>query len=175
MERTLRPHMLLGLAAAAGLAAMISAATAPTARADSFTDVITDVETELGYGQTYFGDAATAFGSNEDTTGLALLLVGIDDDSLAAPNSLIADSVSVLSGESVYGPVGFNLEVPADFSDGLSYAQSFFEDGVSDISDAATFFSAGEYGDGFIYDLFGADYATIVPLEELLLGSLASL
>jgi hypothetical protein len=32
----------------------------------------------------------------------------------------------------------------------------------------------GDYGVASVYDLFGADFASILPLEELLLGAAAS-
>jgi hypothetical protein len=57
----LRAATLIGVAAAAGAfgaAALMSAATAPTARADAYSDIVADVEADLTYGQTAFGQAA---------------------------------------------------------------------------------------------------------------------
>ena len=52
---------LSAAAAAFAAAAMLSAATAPTARAGPFTDITNDVQDELVYAQTAFSDAATYF------------------------------------------------------------------------------------------------------------------
>src|ERR1700689_2795012 len=68
-----RTGVLVGLAAAAGafgVAAMISAATPPTARADDFTDIVNAVEAELAFGQAAFTTASTDFGSSDVTDGL---------------------------------------------------------------------------------------------------------
>jgi hypothetical protein len=178
MAYTHRSHIFVGMTAVAGAigaAAMLSVATAPTARADDFTDVIADVQADLGYGGTAFSNALTDFAGNAPVEGFANLFAASDNDLLSAPNNLIADSVAVLANESVYGPVDIQLFVPTDFSDAVGYAQQFMTDGLDDLSDGATFLSAGEYGEAFIFDLFGADYATIIPLEEILLGSVASL
>jgi hypothetical protein len=59
--------MLVGLGGAAGavgVAVTMSAVSAPTARADDFTDVIATVETQIADGQVAFSAAASDFGSN---------------------------------------------------------------------------------------------------------------
>ena len=52
-----RTGVLVGLAAAAGafgVAAMMSAATAPTARADEFSDIVNGVEAELAWAGRFY-------------------------------------------------------------------------------------------------------------------------
>lgn len=65
--------VLVGLDAAVGAvgaAAMMSAATAPTARADDFTDILNGVEGNFAAGQTAFDNASTDFGGDDVTDGL---------------------------------------------------------------------------------------------------------
>src|ERR1700677_2547620 len=69
-----RVGMLIGLGAAAGAfgaAAIMSADTAPTARADDFTDVINAVDAAYSSGQIEFGIADTDFGGSNINDGLA--------------------------------------------------------------------------------------------------------
>jgi hypothetical protein len=174
MERTLRPHMLIGLVAAAGAAAVMSAATAPTARADDFTDVINAIEDDLSAGQIYFGDAASDFSSNQDVDGLAYLFSGLNEDLLAPSISLVGGTAELLDNEPVTGTVGLEISPPTDFADGLTNAQDLFQLGEAFSSAGATAISSGEYGGGLLDELFGADVSSILPLEEILLGSVAS-
>jgi hypothetical protein len=182
MQLTFRPaitaRVLTGLGAATGaigVAAMMSTATAPSARADDFTDTIATVESEYADGQTAFSAALADFGSNHLTTGTALLFDGFDDDFLAAPNILAAGTVEGLTNETYdLSAANFDLSVPASFAAGLSNAESIFSEGQGFFSAAAADVSAGAYGDATYYDLFGMDFVSIVPLEEILLGSVAS-
>jgi len=175
MERTLRPHLLVGLIAAAGAAAVISAATAPDARADDFTDVINAVDGDFAAGQTYFSEAVSDFGSNQDVDGLASLFSGLNQDLLGAPISLVGGTVELLDNEPVDAAVGLGISAPTDFADGLSEAESLYTLGESYLTVGETAFSSGEYGAGLIDTLFGADVVSVIPLEEILLGSVASL
>ena len=106
-----RTGVLVGLAAAAGafgVAAMMSAATAPTARADDFTDIVNGVEAELAYGQAAFTTAFTDFGSSDVTDGLQALVNGSYDDLVGAPDSLYIGTVEALTNETVV-PAGYGL------------------------------------------------------------------
>jgi hypothetical protein len=172
-----RSGMLIGVAAAAGalgVAAMMSAATAPTARADDFTDVINSVDGDYAAGQPYFATAFTDFSSNDLAQGLAALFDGSNDDGLNAPNDLLIGTVEVLTNESVGGSGPYTFSLPADFSDAVTAAESIFTEGAGFSTDASTALSAGEYGTAAYYDLIGLDYSTVVPLEELLLGAAVS-
>jgi hypothetical protein len=174
MESALRPHTLIGLIAAAGAAAVMSAATAPTARADDFTDVINAVDGDFAAGQTYFTEAVTDFGSNQDVEGVASLFSGLNEDLLGAPISLVGGTAALLANEPVEGAVGLGIPAPTDFADGLSEAESLYTLGESYLTAGETALSSGDYGPGVIDTLFGADVVSVVPLEEVLLGSIAS-
>jgi hypothetical protein len=110
MPSTLRPYarMLIGLAAAVGafgFAATMSAATAPTARADDFTDVINNADANLAAGQADFRVAATDFSSSDVSGGLAALIDGLDDDFVSPPEQLYIGTVEVLTNAPVYNEV----------------------------------------------------------------------
>jgi hypothetical protein len=173
-----RAATLIGVAAAAGafgVAVMMSAATAPTARADDFSEIIGAVETDFTNGQGDFSTIFTELSSNGLTADVGLLIDGIDDDSLSAPQTLLVGTVEALTHETVDPPSdAFYFALPTSFTEGvdsaegdLSYVPGFF-------SEAATALSSGDYGDAVYLDFYGLDYSTLIPLQELLLGALAS-
>jgi hypothetical protein len=174
-----RTGMLVGLAAAAGafgVAAMMSAATAPTARADDFTEILNDVEGVLGYGQAAFGDASTDFGGGEVPDGLAALVNGVDDDLVGAPDDLYVGTVDALTNEPVSLPVSYFAASPvADFSDAVSGAQYFFGVGEGDFTEAASALSSGDFADAAFFGADGSIFAFVVPADDLLLGAAAAL
>ena len=107
-----RAATLIGLGAAAGafgIAAMMSAATAPTARADDFSDIIAAVEGDFTAGQAAFGDAFTDFGSSDVNDGLAAFFSGLDDDVVGAPDNVFVGTVDALTGAPVIGSFTFDL------------------------------------------------------------------
>jgi hypothetical protein len=172
-----RAATMVGVVAAAGafgVAAMMSAATAPTARADDFTDVINAVDADYAAGQPDFTTAFTDFSSNDLALGLAALFDGSNDDGLNAPNDLLIGTVEVLTNESVGSSGPYTFSLPADFSDAVTAAESIFTEGEGYSADASSALSLGEYGTAAYYDLIGLDYSTVVPLEELLLGAAVS-
>jgi hypothetical protein len=171
------PKVIIGLGAAAvafGVAAMMSAATAPAARADDFSDIITQVEYDLTTGQADFSAAESAFASNPET-GLGDLLSGIDDDFLSAPQDLVIGTAEAANGLplSLIGTWGF-APVPS-FSDGLTYAEGEISDAQNYFADAVQELTAGDYGYAVYFDAYSADFGTIDPLDEILLGAVSSL
>jgi hypothetical protein len=170
---------LIGLGAATGavgVAALMSTATAPSARADDFTDTIAVVEAEYAAGQGAFTAAFTDFAGNHLATGTAAVFDGLDDDFVAAPNLLVAGTVEGLTKEAFDLTVQpFDFSVPATFADGLSAAQQAFADGQNLLNAADAALSAGQYGDAAYFDLLGGDFLSIIPLQEVMLGSLAGM
>ena len=151
---------------------MMSAATAPTARADAYSDIIASIDGDYAFGQADFTTAATYLGSNLPV-GLALLLDGADEDSVAAPDNLLAGTVEALTNEPISSDFSVGLPVPTDFADAVTIAQTIVSEGEGDLSDVASLLSAGEYGSAVYYDLFGTESLSVFPLEELLLGAVA--
>jgi hypothetical protein len=172
-----RTGVLVGLAAAAaafGAAAMMSVATASTARADDFTDVINAVDGDYAYGQTAFTTAFTDFSSSDLASGLAQLIDGSNDDALSAPDNLLIGTIELLTNESVSSSIPWGFTLPTDFSDAVTIAEGYFTDSQGYFTEAANYLSVGDYGDAAYDDLVGVDVATVGGLDELLLGAAVS-
>lgn len=172
-----RAGILVGLGAAAacfGAAAMLSATTAPTAHADDFSDIMANVNEDLTFGQAAFTLANGYFGESELVPGLTAFFNGTNDDTLSAPQSLLLGTIEASTNESISGIGNFQIQDPFDLAGAVSLAQSYFATGEADLGMASTLLAEGYYGPGTAYDLVGADYAYVVPLEELLLGVVAS-
>jgi hypothetical protein len=172
-----RTGLLTALAAAAGAfgaAAMMTTATAPTARADVYSDIIASVDGDLTDGQAAFTTASADFASNQLANGLAALIDGFNDDALSAPANLLVGSVEALTNETITGSEGWGLSAPSSFSEALTDAETIFTEGEGYFTSAATDLAGGEYGQAVLLDSFGADFVSIVPLEELLLGAAVS-
>jgi hypothetical protein len=170
-----RTGILIGLGAAAacfGAAATMSAATAPTARADAYSDIIASIDGDYALGQTDFTTAATYLGSNLPV-GLALLLDGVNEDSVAAPDNLLVGTVEALTNEPIATDISLSLPVPTDFADAVTDAQALISQGESLLSDVEPLLSTAQYGGAVYYDLLGSELVSVFPLEELLLGAVA--
>ncbi len=65
--------------------------------------------------------------------------------------------------------------MPDSFANGLTIAQEFFTAGVADFSAAGTTLSMGDYGDAAYDELVGLNVTSLVPVEEIILGSLVQI
>jgi hypothetical protein len=174
VDMRFRSGILVGLAATAGAfgaAAVIAAVTAPTARADDFTDVINAVDLDYSEGTAALGQASTDFSGGNFADGLALLFDGVNDDSVVAPENFLIGTGELLTNESVNVTTSYDWEVPANFSDALSTAEGFYTDATSDFTSGATALAGGDYGDAFIDYTYGLNLITLDPVQELLLGA----
>jgi hypothetical protein len=172
-----RSGILVCFAAAVGAfgaAAMMSAATAPTARADDFTDIINAVDGDYAEGQAAFTIAFSDFGGDQFVPGVAELIAGVDDDSLAVTNNILVGTVEALEGDPINGSGGWGFAIPATYADAVSEAQSIFTSGETFLADATSEFASADYVDAVSSASFGLEYVTIAPLEELLLGAAVS-
>jgi hypothetical protein len=171
-----RAATLIGVTAAAGafgVAVMMSAATAPTARADDFSDIITAVEGDFTLGQGDFSVAATDFGSGEFDDGVAALLSGVDEDFVGVPDNLFVGSVDLLTNEPVVGITTIGIGPEPDFASGLADAESQFADAGPVFSTAATDLFSGDYAGAADLGFFGV-IEDAVGLSLLLSGAVDS-
>jgi hypothetical protein len=118
-----------------------------------------DVDADLADGQYNFATALSDFSGGDFVPGLTSLFQGVDDDFLAAPDNLVIGTVEALAGEPLGGPLPYDLGVPVNFAEQLTYAEQTFSGAVVSLFDVLT----------------GADFASIAPLEDLILGVAASL
>ncbi len=166
--------VLAGLTAV-GAALVMSAATAPHARADDITDIANAIESDYAAGQSAFSDASSAFASAEPGAGLTYVLAGFDDDAVSTTNNLLTGTVEALTGESITGSLTWDLAEPATFTVALGDLSSDLAAAQGLASSAVSEFTAGAYGLGTFDELFAGEFATVIPLEEILIGSLNSL
>jgi hypothetical protein len=172
MSRKSRTGLLISLGAAAGafgVAATMSAVSAPTARADDFSDIITQVEDDFGFGQTAFNSAESTF-ATDPSAGLTDLVDGINDDFLSAPQDFLAGTSEAADNETLGFVGSWDLATPSSFSEGLAAAEDDLEDALTLDSAGIQELARGDYGYAAYYDLLGSDYSSILPLEEILLG-----
>lgn len=163
-----------------GAAAMICASTAPAARADDTTDILTAAESLFAVGQNYVESASADFSAGELVPGVAAYFDGINDELLGAPDNIIVGSVAVLAGEpldsaSDFPILDFPIPVPNSFADGVTLAQEFISAGQADFGDAATALASGDYAAAAYDGLVGSNVTSLVPIEEIILGSLVQI
>jgi hypothetical protein len=171
-----RYGILVCMAAAVGAfgaATMMSAATAPTARADESTDILNAAEDLFAVGQNYMGIATTDFSAGELAPGFAAYFDGINDELLGAPDNLVVGTVDELTNEPFQAILDFPIPIPDSFANSLTVAQEFFTSGETSFTDAATALTGGDYGLAAYDELVGLNVTAIVPVEEIILGSLA--
>jgi hypothetical protein len=149
--------VLVGLSAAAGAfaaAAMMSAATAPTARADAYSDIIADIQAEEADANTAFANASTDFANNDEAAGLTQLYIGVDDDLLGVPADLHVGLVDALTNAPVIPASDFNFSdlykspsfaTPASDAASVTEAQTFYTEGVT-LATAITQLPTTDYG-----------------------------
>jgi hypothetical protein len=167
--------VMVGLGAAIGafsVAVMMSTVSAPTARADDFTDIINIVDGEFATGQSYFDLAATDFGSADVPGGLAALLSGVNNDVFATSDSILIGTAQALTNEPL-DPVQdtFAFDVIAS-PNLLTDFTAYFGMGESYLTAGAEALSAGAFGDGIGDVLVGSEFVSIFPAEALVVGGL---
>jgi hypothetical protein len=171
--------VLVGLSAAAGafgVAAMMSTTTAPTARADDFTEVVNTIEGVVASTQADFTDASAAFGSNDVTDGLTYLLDGTNSYLVGVPDDLLVGAVDVVTNDPVQLPVDyFAITPPTDFSDALGDAQTDFTGGLTELSNGAEDIFSGDLGYGSYVETYGSIFAFVIPADDLLIGAVEAL
>jgi hypothetical protein len=177
MRSRSRSGILVGLVAAAGAfgaAAMMLAATAPTARADDVTDVINAVEGDYAIGQGDFTAALADFGSSDVNDGLSAFFSGVDTDLVGVPTTLELGTIDLLTNQSAYLGSSFSVGPEPDFTSGLAGAESALGAAQESFTSAAADLSSGDYVDAASLDAIGSFY-DVAALQVLLEGAVASL
>jgi hypothetical protein len=170
--------LLVGLGAtvaAFGAAATMWAATAPTARADDFTDIIAAVNGDLAQGQSDFTTAFSDFSSNHVPAGLTAFFNGVDADLWSTSTNLEVGTVEALLGEPITGSISVGFSPPTDFSGAVAIAETLFSSGEADFTAGATALSSGMYADAVIDEALGSLLAFDIPSQLLLVGGVEAL
>jgi hypothetical protein len=111
---------------------MISAAVAPTARADDFSDILADIQAEETADATAFTTASTDFATNADSpAGLTQLFIGLDDNLVGVPNGLHVGLVDALTNTPVIpaSDFEFSFATPASDAAAVTEANTFYTEG----------------------------------------------
>jgi hypothetical protein len=169
----------VGLSAAVGAfaaAATISAATAPTARADDFSEIIADIQAEETAATTAFATASTDFADNDPGDGLTQLFIGLDDDLVGVPNDLRVGTTDALTNATVIPAKDFEFTFanPVTFTAAVTEAQHFYTEG-NNLATTITNLPATDYADTALDNALSTFYQWIVPDQILLIGELESL
>jgi hypothetical protein len=173
-ETRSRLGMLVGVAAAFGVAAMMSTATSPTARADDFSEIIAAVDGDYSAGQTAFGFADSYFAAGNIPDGLADFFTGVDDDTAAASDNLFVGTVEALTNEPITSSSTFGWGPPSSFAEALTSVESYFGEAQSSFTAAAHDLEAQDYGGAAYNDAIGLNLVTFEPIQELLRGASVS-
>ena len=180
MGHTRSRAAFVGLSAAAGAfaaAAMMSAATAPTARADDpYADIISDVQAELAAGQTALGEAATDFSNGDTGDGLTQLFIGLDDDLVGVPDDLQVGTTDALTNATVIPASDFEFTFanPETLTAAVTEAQGFYTEGNTLANTIATLLPT-DYADTALDNALSTVYQWVLPDQIQLIGELESL
>jgi len=124
----------LGLGAAVGafaVATMISAAVAPTARADAYSDILADIQAEQADASTAFANAATD--GYHTAAGLTQLYIGLDDDIFGVSDDLHVGLIDALTNTPVIpsSEFDFSFAPPTSYAEAVTEAQTYYADGTA--------------------------------------------
>ena len=152
----------------------MSAATAPTARADDpYADILADVQAELADGQAAFSQAATDFASGTagETTGLTALFEGMDDYFVGIPDVLQVGTTDALTGVPVIGPSVFDITfaTPANFTAAVTEAQGFYTEG-NNLATTIAGLPANDFADTALDNALSTLYQWVLPDQILTIG-----
>jgi hypothetical protein len=178
-SRTGLPIGLAAAAAAFGAAPMLTAATAPTARADDFTEILDDTATYYSAAQGDFTAAEGDFSSGLSGVpdGLQELFAGVDNVGIGGPDEFLLGSVEALQNQPIefITPGPFGPSTPElDLATGLTDAQSYITAATTSFTDAAENLSEGNYTDalvGYLDGSFFLDFAS----QDVLSGAVDQL
>jgi hypothetical protein len=167
---------VIGFGAGAAVAVALSQlATAPTARADDFTDVFDNVQFVIGQGQGQLAAAAADFANSEPANGLSMAIAGVDNISVAAQEDAFAGTIDALLGhtpsETFFGLFPSGLDLATAMAD----AQAAISEGQSIFADALTDFGNADFVDGLALAVDASNDINVLAPDFLLLGFVDSL
>jgi hypothetical protein len=181
-ERTSRQRRRAGatlvLAAATGGLLAAAMAGSPTARADDFTDILSNIQAADTAGAGDFSAAATDFSTPGGTdAGLYALAAGFDNIFVAPADYALVGTVDGLTGTPDTGVSTdfFTTDTP-DATDLTSAGQQAlasadFSSATTDFSDAATYLSGGDFADATLYAAY-ASFLDVYGVEAEFLAAL---
>lgn len=167
---------VIGLSAGAVLAVPLSQlATAPTARADNFTEIFDNVQTIISAGQQDLTTAASAFANADFADALGLSISGSNDLSLFPQEDILVGTIDALLGHSpsVFSNGLFPMDL--DLATAMTDAQGVISDGQDEINEALTAFGNADLFDGLTKFVDGFNDLNVIAPDLLFIGSVDSL
>lgn len=177
MGHTRSRAVIIGLGTAFGAfaaAAVMSAATAPAARADDYSAIIADIQAEETAAATALATSSTDFASGDTPDGLTQLFIGLDDDLLGVPNLLEVGLVDAATGATVIPASDFEISfaTPASLADSVTEAQTFYAEGTA-LATAILALPSTDYADTALDNALSTIDQFILPDQIQLIGDLA--
>lgn len=170
---------MLGLGVTVGafaVATTMSAATAPTARADDYSAIIADIQAEETAAATAFATSSTDFANGDSPDGLTQLFIGMDDDLVGVPNTLEVGTVDVLTNATVIpaSDLEYSFATPASLTASVTEANTFYTEGNTLATEIASLPST-DYADTALDNALSTIDQWILPDPIQLIGDLAYL
>ena len=178
MQLSFRSQATAGFAlvgtAAAGVA-ILAGAFAPTARADDFSEIVTDLDAVLGAGSADLTAAATDFSAADYGDGLAKTVFGLDDFLISPEEVSLVGGFDALTGSPVLPADSFEwpgptFVAPTDLIDTLQAAYNYAGYGATDLTNAVTELAKGDPADSLINAVAGLDALLVGDPEVLGIG-----
>jgi hypothetical protein len=175
---------LVGLGAAAGAfaaAGMISAAVAPTARADDATEIAANVAAIEAAAQEDYSAATADFALGTqagDAAGLTAEFEGMDDDLFGVPAMYQVGDLDSHYNVPVVPATDFEYSwTDPTIAGYVAEAQSWYNTGNNLMTDAANFFATGDYTDAALdhaqslvdYSWIPGEIEVVGTVEQMLL------
>jgi hypothetical protein len=167
----------IGIGAAAGALSQLAAA--PTARADDFTAILSNVETSLTEGQAAITAAQADFFLGTPAgfaAGLALETAGSNDNLIGTTEDVFAGLTQAAVGVTPMGSFAFPAVVdPASMSDLQAAVTADFTAGADAFNSAEALFALGTpdgFAAGVVESLVGLDYDAVIAPDQALIGGL---
>jgi hypothetical protein len=163
-----------GFAAAAAGALIAMAGGIAPAHADDFGAVVADIQGVEALGQADLGDAAAAFEGGGTVQGLADLMAGLDDSSVAPGEWLLLGGSDAITGTALPDSSWFDFDntliTPTSWSDAVADATTLTSYGSDFLTAGSEAFAGGDVSTGLSDLLIAVDFFGIFDPQELVLG-----
>jgi hypothetical protein len=165
-----RNGIALGVAAGALTAALSQLATAPSARADVYSDILDNVQSVAGVGQSELSLAALDFSQMDFGYGLSLSIAGADNAGLAPQEDLLVETIDALTGNPLRF-YDFGYFAPTDLTTAIADAQGVISDGQVYLGSALSDFGSGDFVDGLAQYIAALNDMFVTAPQEVFIGA----
>jgi hypothetical protein len=174
------PRRTRGAVAGLGVGAMLAVtlsqlATAPTARADDFTEVFDNVQVAISQGQSQLAAAAADFANSDPAHGLAMAIAGIDNIDITIQEDAFVGTLDALMGQTPFDNLFGLFPAGLDPSTAMAEAQGLLSDGQTFFAQALAEFGSADFVDGLAFGVGAYNDILVLAPDFLFLGFADSL